>query len=86
MCIRDSGSTPLIRNTFHLAVEDSTLVHPRTEHSADSAPELIDWVGREILTGLLLDSSLEEFNELLERLYREILVKRNALLLSLIHI
>ena len=39
-----------------------------------------NWVGREILTGLLLDGSLEEFNELLERLYREVLVKCNALL------
>ena len=72
--------TPLIRNTFHLTVEDSTLVHPRTEHSADSTPELLDRIGREILTSLLLDSSLEELNELLERLYREVLVESNPLL------
>ena len=73
-------STPLIRNTFHLTVEDSALVHPRTEHCADSTPKLIDRIGREILTSLLLDSSLEELNELLERLYREVLVESNTLL------
>ena len=75
-----NGSTPLIRNTFHLTVEDSALVHPRTEHGADSTPKLIDRIGREILTSLLLDSSLEELNELLERLYREVLVESNTLL------
>ena len=73
-------STPLIRNTFHLTVEDSALVHPRTEHSADSTPKLIDRIGREILTSLLLDSSLEELNEFLERLYREVLIKNHTLL------
>ena len=75
-----NSCTPLIRNTFHLTVKDSALVHPRTEYCADSAPELLDRVGREILTSLLLDSSLEELNELLERLYREVLVESNALL------
>ena len=33
-----NSGTPLVGYAFHLTIEDSTLVHPAAEHSADSAP------------------------------------------------
>ena len=79
-CHNRNGCTPLVRNSFHLTIQDSTLVHPRTEHSADSTPQLCDWVLWEIRTCLCLDSTLEESNKLLQRLYAKVLIECYALL------
>ena len=75
------GSTPLVGDAFHLTIEDGTLVHPAAEHSADSAPKLLNRVVREVLARTLLDSLLEELHKLLELVYREVLVENDTTLL-----
>ena len=60
------GGTPLGGDVVELAVEDGALVHPRAEHGADGAPELIPRVGREVLAGLLLHGLLEALDQLLQ--------------------
>ena len=70
----NSGS-PLVRNSFHLTVQNRTLVHPAAEYSADSAPELLDRVVREIFARLLFDSGLETRYEELQLIYIEVLVQ-----------
>ena len=75
-----NSSTPFVRNSFHLTIKDSALIHPWAEYCTDSTPKLVDRIGREVLSSLLLDSSLEEFYEFLKRLYRQVLIENNALL------
>ena len=57
---------PFSRDTFHLTIEDSTLVHPAIEDSADSTPELLHRVSGEVLTCAALDLLLEEYDQALE--------------------
>ena len=66
--------TPLVGDTFHLTVEDSALVHPAAEHSADSAPELLDRVVGEVLARALLDGSLKQLNQLLQLVDAQVLI------------
>ena len=79
-CHNRNGCSPFVGNTFHLTIEDGTLVHPAAEYSTDGAPKLFLRIGWEVLTGLLLNGLLEEFDELLQRLNGEILIENNALL------
>ena len=61
----DSRS-PFSWDTFHLTIEDSALVHPAIEDSADSTPELLHRVSGEVLTCAALDLLLEEYDQALE--------------------
>ena len=65
------GGTPLRRDVVQLAVEDRTLVHPRAEYGADSAPQLIPRRYGEVLAGLFLDGGLELDNQLLQVIGRQ---------------
>ena len=74
-CHNRYGCTPLVRYSFHLTVEDSTLVHPAAEYSADSAPQLLNRVVGEILAGLLFDSGLETCYQELQLIYVQVFVQ-----------
>ena len=74
------GSTPLVGNAFHLAIEDGAFVHPAAEDGADSAPELLDGVVGEVLAGALLDGLLEESHQFLEFIDGEVLVEHHSTL------
>ena len=74
------GCTPLLWNTFHLTIKDSTLVHPWVEHSAYSTPQLLHRIIWKFLTGLFLDSILEEYNKLLQVFNSHLVIKLNATL------
>ena len=73
----NSGS-PLIRNSFHLTVEDRTLVHPAAEYGTDSAPELLDRIVREIFARLLFDSGFETSYKQLQFLYIQVLIQLHS--------
>ena len=79
-----NGRSPLLRYVVELAVEYCALVHPRAEHGADSAPELIPRIGRELAAGLLLDSLLEVGHQLLQIVGRKLGVEFGAALLLLL--
>ncbi|CDA56886.1 uncharacterized protein BN731_02022 [Prevotella sp. CAG:604] len=79
------GSTPLCRNAFHLAIENSALVHPTIEYSADGTPKLIHRIVWEILTCLLLDSRLECRDKMLQFIYRHFIVQCDTALLLHLH-
>ena len=70
-----NSGTPLVGYAFHLTIEDSTLVHPAAEHSADCAPQLLHRVGGEVLAGLLFDSRLEAGYEELQLVYIQVLIQ-----------
>ena len=53
----DRGA-PAFRNVVQAAIGDGALVHPRAEHRADRAPQLLVRVLRERLAVLLLDALL----------------------------
>ena len=78
------GRAPLGGDVVELAVEDGALVHPRTEHGADGAPELVPRIGREVLAGLLLHGGLEALHQLLQVVGRQVGVVLDALLLFLL--
>ena len=67
----DRGA-PLGRDVVLAPVDDGAVVHPRSEHGADGAHQLIPGRGREVLAGALLDERLEADDELLEILDREL--------------
>ena len=54
-----NGRSPLGGDVVELAVEDGALVHPRAEHGAHGAPQLLPGAGGEILAGLPLHGLLE---------------------------
>ena len=68
-CHNRYGCTPLVGNTFHLTIQDSTLVHPAAEHSTDGTPQLLDRIVGEVLACALLDGSLEQLNQFLQVFY-----------------
>ena len=70
-----NSGTPLVWNSFHLAVQDSTLVHPAAEYCADGTPKLLDRIIGEIFASTFLDGGLEQFNQFLQFLYRQVLVE-----------
>ena len=53
----DRGA-PAFRNVVQAAIGDGALVHPRAEHRADRAPQLLVRILRERLAALLLDARL----------------------------
>ena len=57
---------------------------PVAEHGADSAPELIPRIARELAAGLLLDSLLEVGHQLLQIVGRKLGVEFGAALLLLL--
>lgn len=75
IAMTETGCTPLVGNTLHLTIQDSALVHPRTEHGADSTPQLLDRIVGETLAGALLDGSLEQLNEFLQLVNAQVLVQ-----------
>ena len=79
------GCTPLCRNAFHLAIENSTLIHPTIEYCADGTPKLIHRIVREILASLLLDSRLKCLDKLLQFIYRHFIVQCDTALLLHLH-
>ena len=68
------GGAPLGRDVVLAAVDDRAVVHPRAEHGADRAHQLIPRRGRELLAGALLDQRLEAAHELLQVVDRELRV------------
>ena len=73
-CHNAYGCSPFVWNSFHLTIEDSALVHPAAEYSADSAPQLLNRIGWKIATGLLFNSCFEACNKQFELIYVQILV------------
>ena len=65
------GRTPLGRDVVELAVENGTLVHPRTENGAHGTPQLIPRIGGEILARLLLDGGLERSDQFFQIVGRQ---------------
>ncbi len=63
------------------AIGDGALVHPRGEHRANRAPELLARILREGLAGLLLDAALVLADEMLPVLGRQVGVERETLAL-----
>ena len=78
------GRSPFGGDVVEFAVEDGTVVHPRTEYGAYGAPELIPRACREILAGLLLDGSLEVPDQLLQVVGRQVGVVLHAALVLLL--
>ena len=59
------GCSPLCRNTFHLAVQDSTFVHPWVKYGTDSTPQLFVSTSREVASCLFLYCGFELCNQCL---------------------
>ena len=78
------GRTPLLGDVVELAIQNRAFVHPRAEHRAHSAPELLPRAGGELLAGLLLHGSLERGNQLLEILNRKVGIQLYATLMLLL--
>ena len=75
----DSRS-PFSWDTFHLTIEDSALVHPAIEDSADSTPELLHRISGEVLTCAALDLLLEEYDQALEFVDVQLVIQADATL------
>ena len=71
---------PFSWDTFHLTIEDSALVHPAIEDSADSTPELLHRVSGEVLTCAALDLLLEEYDQALEFVDVQLVIQADATL------
>ena len=71
---------PFSRDTFHLAIEDSALVHPAIEDGADSTPELLHRISGEVLACAALDLLLEEYDEALEFVDIQLIIQADATL------
>ena len=80
------GCTPLLRDSFHFAVQNCALIHPAVKHCTNCAPELIDGVFREIGPRLLLDSLLEKRDKLFQLVHVHFVIQNySALSLYLIN-
>ena len=71
-------SAPTRRNIVQAPIGDGARVHPRTEHRADRAPQLLMGVLRERLTGLFLDTGFVLRDELFQIVGVEIGIERIA--------
>ena len=60
------GGAPLGRDVVFPAVNDRAIVHPRTEHGANSAIELLPGIGGKFFSGAVSDKLLETDHEFLE--------------------
>ena len=74
-----NGGSPFVGYAFHFTIENGAFVHPTAEHGTDGAPKLFHRVVGEIMAGLFLDGVFEEYNQALERFYREVFVEFDAL-------
>ena len=74
----DRGA-PAFRNVVQAAIRDRAVVHPRAEHRADRAPQLLVRVLRERLALLFRDALLVARDQLDPVLGRELGVERHAL-------
>ncbi len=54
-----------VGNVVFAAINDRAVVHPRAEHGADGAAQLVPRIVRKILAGALLDQRLEALDEFL---------------------
>ena len=72
--------SPFSWDTFHLTIEDSTLVHPAIEDGADSTPELLHRISGEVLTCAALDLLLEEYDQALEFVDVQLIVQADTTL------
>ncbi len=70
--------TPLIGYAFHLAIENSALIHPTAEYGTYRAPELLHGIVGEVMTCLVLNSGLEFSNKQFELVNIEVLIKLDA--------
>ena len=76
----DRGA-PAFRHAVEAAIRNRARIHPRTEHGADRAPQLLLRILREVLAEFVLDAllvALDEFNPVVGR---EIGIERIALTL-----
>ena len=78
------GRTPLGGDVVELTIQDGAIVHPRTEHGADSTPKLLPGASGEVLAGRSLHGGLERSYQLLQILYREVGILRDTALLLLL--
>ncbi len=76
--------TPLGGNVVEFAIENSALVHPRTEHGADRAPQLIPRIHGELRSRLLLHGLAERRNQLLQIVGRKVGIHLHAALFLLL--
>jgi len=72
------GRSPLLRNAFHLAVQDGAVVHPTVKHGTYRTPQLLHRVVGEILAGLVLDGLLEECHETFQLVDGHLIVQSDA--------
>ena len=75
------GRTPFGGDVVEFAVEDGAVVHPRAEHGAYGAPELLPRACGEVLAGLFLDGGLELFDQFFQVFGRQVGVVLHAALL-----
>ncbi len=59
------GGSPFGGDAVFAAIHDRAVVHPRAEHGAGSAPELLPRILRKLLAGALFDQRLEPGDEFL---------------------
>src|SRR5678815_5853735 len=63
---RSSAASDVYKRQVLAAVDDGAIVHPRAEHGADRAHQLIPRRRREIPAGTLVHQGLEARHQLLE--------------------
>ena len=77
-CLNINGSSPLCRNSFHFAVKNSAVVHPRVEYRANSSPKLFVSRFREIFTCLFQHSSFKFSHKFFQIVHRKLSIKFNT--------
>ena len=73
-----NGCTPFGGYAFHLAVQDSSLVHPAVKHRTNGTPKLVHGISREVFSCLFLDGILKSNNQCLEVINGHFIVKLHS--------
>ena len=72
------GSTPFVRNSLHLTIQNSTFVHPGVEYSTNGTPQLLVGTSREVFSGLFFHRSLELLHEFLKVFHLKLVIQLHA--------
>ena len=72
------GSTPFVRNSLHLTIQNSTFVHPGVEYGTNGTPQLLVGTSREVFSGLFFHRSLELLHEFLKVFHLKLVIQLHA--------
>ena len=78
------GSTPFVRNSLHLTIQDGAFVHPGVEYGTNGTPQLLVGTSREVFSGLFFHRSLELLHEFLKVFHLKLVIQLHAF--SMFHI